>query len=80
LNIIKYKEREQDLNLKTKMSKCMANASFYGLKFRTIDLMINFVGRILTSLLLLQFELENGRFESWTLMKVLGLCLSFPSI
>jgi hypothetical protein len=42
----------------------MANASFYGLKFRTIDLMTNFVGWILTSLLLSQFELENGRFES----------------
>jgi len=44
LNIIKYKEREQkqDLDLKTKMSKYMANASFYRLKFRTIDLMTNY--------------------------------------
>jgi hypothetical protein len=44
LNITKYKEREQeqDLNLKTKMSKCMANAFFYRLKFRTIDLMTNY--------------------------------------
>ena len=39
----KYKEREQehDLDLKTKMPKCMANASFYRLKFGTIDLMTN---------------------------------------
>jgi hypothetical protein len=36
--------------------------------------------QIPTSLLLLQFELDNCHFESWTLMKVLGLCLSFPSI
>jgi hypothetical protein len=39
----KYKEREQehDLDLKTKMPKCMANASFYRPKFRTIELMTN---------------------------------------
>jgi hypothetical protein len=30
--------------------------------------------------LLIRFELENGRIESWTLMKVLGLSLIFPSI
>jgi hypothetical protein len=44
LNIIKYKEieQEQDLDLKNKMSKCMANASFYRLKFRIIDLMTNY--------------------------------------
>jgi hypothetical protein len=37
LNITKYKEREeeQDLDLKTKMPKCMENASFYRPKFRT---------------------------------------------
>jgi hypothetical protein len=43
MNITKYKEREQeqeqDLHMKTKMSKYMANASFYRLKFGTIDLM-----------------------------------------
>jgi hypothetical protein len=41
LKITKYEEREQeqDLDLKTKMPKCMANASFYKPKFRTIDLM-----------------------------------------
>jgi hypothetical protein len=41
MNITKYKEREQeqDLDMKTKMSKYMVNASFYKLKFRTIDLM-----------------------------------------
>jgi len=37
-------------------------------------------GQVLTSPLLLRFELENDRIESWTLMKVLGLCLIFPSI
>jgi hypothetical protein len=37
-------------------------------------------GQIQTSPLLLQFELENDLFESWTPIKVLGLCLSFPSI
>ena len=38
-----YKERKQehDLDLNTKMLKCMANASFYRPKFRTIDLMNN---------------------------------------
>jgi len=43
LNITKYNEREkeQDLDLKTKMSKCMANASFYMPKFENIDLMTN---------------------------------------
>jgi hypothetical protein len=43
LKITKYEEREQeqDLDLKTKMPKCMANASFYKPKFRTIDLMTN---------------------------------------
>jgi len=37
-------------------------------------------GQVPTSPLFLRFELENGRIESWTLMKVLGLCLIFPSI
>jgi hypothetical protein len=43
LKITKYEEREQeqDLDLKTKMPKCMANAFFYKPKFRTIDLMTN---------------------------------------
>ena len=38
-----YKERKQehDLDLNTKMPKCMANASFYRPKFGTIDLMNN---------------------------------------
>ena len=38
-----YKEREQkrDLDLKTKIPKYMANASFYWPKFRTIDLVTN---------------------------------------
>jgi len=38
------------------------------------------VRQIRTSSLLLQFRLENDLFKSWTPMKVLGLCLSFPSI
>jgi hypothetical protein len=44
LNITKYKEREQeqDLDLKTKMLKYMVNASFYRLKFGTIDLITNY--------------------------------------
>jgi len=35
------------------------------------------VGQVPTSPLLLRFELENGIIESWTLMKVLSLCLIF---
>jgi len=44
MNITKYKERKQeyDIDLKTKMPKCMANASFYRLKFKTIDLITNY--------------------------------------
>jgi len=40
-----YKERKQenDLDLKNKMPKYMANASFYRIKFRTIDLMNNYL-------------------------------------
>jgi len=34
------RKQEHDLDLKTKMPKCMANAS-YRLKFKTIDLMTN---------------------------------------
>ena len=42
-NLKHYKERKQehDLDMKIKMLKCMANASFYRSKFRTIDLMTN---------------------------------------
>jgi len=153
----RYKERKQedDFDLKNKMTKYIANASFYRLRFKTIDwltkkivggqpliwwLVFDIVGcwllillagqniianiriwalcsmkvvgnclrfpkkkpelswtsrtqdmswksnsiwaagQIPTSPLLLRFELENGRIESWTPMKVLGLCLSFPSI
>jgi hypothetical protein len=38
-----YKERKQehDLDRNTKMPKYMANASFYRLKFGTIDLLTN---------------------------------------
>jgi hypothetical protein len=40
-----YKERKQenDLHMKTKMPKCMANASFYRIKFRTIDWLTNYL-------------------------------------
>jgi hypothetical protein len=39
-----YKERKQenDLDLKTKMPKCMANAAFYRKKKRIIHLIINY--------------------------------------
>jgi len=37
----KEREQEHDLDMKTKMPKCMANASFYRPKFGTIDLMTN---------------------------------------
>jgi hypothetical protein len=33
------REQEHNLDLKIKMPKCIANASFYRSKFRTIDLM-----------------------------------------
>jgi len=35
----KERKQEQDLDLKNKMPKCIANASFYKPKFGTIDLM-----------------------------------------
>ena len=38
---IREREQEHDLDIKTKMLKCIANASFYRLKFRTIDLLTN---------------------------------------
>jgi len=69
---LKLKERKQehDLDLKIKMPKYMANASFYKPKFRTIDLLTNcwVGGHILTwwqslssclpktSLIMLEFE------------------------
>jgi len=40
-NIKREREQEQDLDLNNQAPKCMANASFYRPKFRTIDLMIN---------------------------------------
>jgi hypothetical protein len=43
MNITKYKEKKQgnDLDLKIKIPKSMANASFYKPKFGSIDLMTN---------------------------------------
>jgi hypothetical protein len=35
------REQEYDLDLKTKMLKCMRNTSFYRPKFETIDFMTN---------------------------------------
>jgi hypothetical protein len=42
-NLKHYKERKQehDLDMKIKMPKYMANASFYRPKFETIDLLTN---------------------------------------
>ena len=37
----KKKKQEYDLDMKTKMPKCMASAFFFRLKFRTIDLITN---------------------------------------
>jgi hypothetical protein len=68
------------------MSKCMANASFYRPKFRTIDLITNcWVGdHILTwwqslSFCLNKTSLITSEFEQIVLIKVLGNCLSFPT-
>jgi len=43
-NIMREREREQDqdLDLNHQALKCMANASFYRPKFKTIDLMTNY--------------------------------------
>ena len=68
----------------TKMSKCMANVSFYRPKFGTIDLMINcwVGGHILTwwqslSSCLNKTSLITSKFEPHILMKVLGNCHIF---
>jgi hypothetical protein len=39
----KEKKQEHDLDLKTKMIKYMENASFYRLKFGTIDWLTNYL-------------------------------------
>ena len=39
--IYKKRNKEPDLDLYNQVPKCMANASFYRLKFRIIDLMTN---------------------------------------
>ena len=41
-NTNKERKQEYDLELNTKMPKCMANASFYRLKFEIIYLMTNY--------------------------------------
>ena len=81
----KEREQEYDLDLKTKMPKCMANASFYRPKFGTIDLMTTcwVGGHILTwwqslSSCLNKMSLITLEFEQIFVMKVLGNCLSFP--
>jgi len=63
--------QEYDLDLKTKMSKCMENASFYKLKFRTIDLMTNcWVGGhlfdLVTTLIFLSEQNIIGNIRIWT--------------
>jgi hypothetical protein len=40
-NAKKKKNKSMKLDLKTKMSKWMKNTSFYGLEFKTIDMMAN---------------------------------------
>ena len=81
MNITKYKERKQeyDLDLKTKMPKCMINASFHRLKFRPIDLMINkrVDGQPLTCKA--KMSLLTSEFELIFCIKVLGICLIFPT-
>jgi len=68
----KYKEREKehDLDLKTKMPKCMAIAFFYRPKFRTIDLITNcWVGwpplDLVTLLIFLSAENVITNFRIW---------------
>jgi len=79
------REREQDLDLNNQTPKCMANVSFYMLKFETIDLMTNcwVGGQLLTwwqslSSCLNKTSLLTSEFEQTWIMKVLGNCLSFP--
>ena len=67
------------------MSKCVANASFYRLKFRTIDLMTNcWVGGhlfdLVTTLIFLYEQKVIANIRIWKIffMKVLGNCLCFP--
>jgi hypothetical protein len=79
-------KKENDLDLNTKMPKHMANASFYRLKFRNIDLMTNcwVGGYILTwwqslSSCLNNTSLLTSPFEQIIRMKFLGNCLSFPT-
>ena len=78
------RDQEHDLDLKTKMPKYMANASFYRPKFGTIDLMTNcwVGGHILTwwhslSSFLNKTSLLTSEFEHIVFMKVLRNCLSF---
>jgi hypothetical protein len=80
----KEREQEYNLDLKTKMRKCMANASFYRPKFGTIDLMTTcwVGGHILTwwqslSSCLNKMSLIMLEFEQIFVMKVLGNCFSF---
>jgi len=83
-NIKREREQEQDLDLNNPAPKCMANASFYRPKFRTIDLMTNcWVGdQLLTwwqslSSCLNKTVLLTSEFKQTWIMKVLGNCLSF---
>jgi len=83
---IKRESKEHDLDMKTKMPKCMANASFYRPKFRTIDLMTNYWvgGHILTwwqslSSCLNKMSFITSEFEQIVFIKVLETCLHFPT-
>ena len=82
---IKRKIKSMILIWTTKMPKCMANASFYRPKFRTIDLMTNYwvSGQLLTwlkslSSCLNKTSLLTSELEPFVLMKVLENCLIFP--
>ena len=86
-NIKREREREQNqvLDLSNQALKCMANASFYRLKFRTIDLINNcwVGGHILTwwqslSSCLNKTSLLISELEPSVLMKVLENYLIFP--
>jgi len=72
--------------LNAKLPKCMTNASFYRLKFGTIDLMIKcwVGGHILTwwqslSSCLKKNIIVNARIWTNSPIKVLGNCLRFPT-
>jgi len=98
---LQREKQEDDFDLKNKMTKYMANAFFYRLRFRTIDwltkkivggqpliwwlvfdivgcLVIDIVGWLLI-LLVGQNIIANIRIWALCSMKAMGNCLSFPT-